>query len=415
MASKTDIDQDALAAEWGLALDSPGDAAPAPAPPSAPAVVRPAETGAAEGGTDDAMAAEWAAMIDDGSQFVQAAKGGAERILNQEEIDGLLGFSPADVNLSDNSGIRAIINSAMVSYERLPMLEIVFDRLVRLMTTSLAQLHLRQRRSLASTASRRCGSATISTPFRCPRSSPCSRPRNGTISACSPSIPSLIYSIIDVLLGGRRGQTVIRVEGRPYTTIETSLVKRMIEVVLADAELAFKPLSPVTFNIDRLETNPRFAAISRPANAAILVRLRIDMEDRGGNIELLLPYATIEPIRDVLLQMFMGEKFGRDPIWEGHLATEIGQAEIAVEAVLYEAELPLKQLMALEVGDTLPLHLKPDALVTVRCGDVALTEGRMGRVGDRVAVRVAKPLRKPKTTFAMFEKADETSTRMEAQ
>ena len=63
--------------------------------------------------------------------------------------------------------------------------------------------------------------------------------------------------------------------------------------------------------------------------------------------------------------------------------------------------------MKLEVGDTLMLELKPDALVTVRCGDVTLTEGRMGRVGDRVAVRVAKPLRKPKTTFAMFEKADE--------
>ena len=66
--------------------------------------------------------------------------------------------------------------------------------------------------------------------------------------------------------------------------------------------------------------------------------------------------------------------------------------------------------MKLEVGDTLTLELKPDALVTVRCGDVTLTEGRMGRVGDRVAVRVAKPLRKPHTTFAMFEKADETST-----
>ena len=127
----------------------------------------------------------------------------------------------------------------------------------------------------------------------------------------------------------------------------------MIEVVLADAELAFKPLSPVKFNIDRLETNPRFAAISRPANAAILVRLRIDMEDRGGNIELLLPYATIEPIRATLLQMFMGEKFGRDPIWEDHLATEIGQAQIDVDAVLYEARLPLRQMMSLNVGDTL--------------------------------------------------------------
>ena len=138
------------------------------------------------------------------------------------------------------------------------------------------------------------------------------------------------------------------------------------------------------------------------------------MDDRGGKIEILLPYATIEPIRDVLLQMFMGEKFGRDPIWEGHLATEIGLAEIAVDAVLYEAELPLGQLMKLKVGDTLTLDLKSDALVTVRCGDVPLTEGRMGRVGDRVAVRVTKPLRKPKTTFAMFEMADATSNRMDA-
>jgi flagellar motor switch protein FliM len=171
----------------------------------------------------------------------------------------------------------------------------------------------------------------------------------------------------------------------------------------------------VKFNIDRLETNPRFAAISRPANAAILVRLRIDMEDRGGTIELLLPYATIEPIRDVLLQMFMGEKFGRDPNWEGHLATELGIAEIAVDAVLYEARLPLQQIMKLDVGDTLMLELKSDAPVIVRCGDVTLTEGRMGRVGDRVAVRVAKPLRKPNMTYAMFETAGGSGNRMEAQ
>ena len=62
---------------------------------------------------------------------------GAERILNQDEIDSLLGFDLSDDESSERTGIRAIINSALVSYERLPMLEIVFDRLVRLMTTSL--------------------------------------------------------------------------------------------------------------------------------------------------------------------------------------------------------------------------------------------------------------------------------------
>jgi flagellar motor switch protein FliM len=86
-----------------------------------------------------------------------------------------------------------------------------------------------------------------------------------------------------------------------------------------------------------------------------------------------------------------------------------------VDAVLYEAELPLKQLMTLKVGDTLPLGIRPDALVSVRCGDVTLSEGRMGRVGDHVAIRVSKPLQKPHTTYAMFEKADEQTKLMEAQ
>ncbi|MBV9346638.1 MAG: flagellar motor switch protein FliM [Pseudolabrys sp.] len=398
MANKDQIDQDALAAEWGLALEAEGQNAP-----GAPA----------EGGTgEDAAAAQWAAMVDESPQFNQGAKGGAERILNQEEIDGLLGFSLADVSLNDRSGIRAIIDSAMVSYERLPMLEIVFDRLVRLMTTSLRNFTSDNVEvSLDRITSVRFGDYLNSIPL--PAILAVFKAEEWDNFGLVTVNSGLIYSIIDVLLGGRRGQNTVRVEGRPYTTIESNLVKRMIEVVLADAELAFKPLSPVKFNIDRLETNPRFAAISRPANAAILVRLRIDMEDRGGNIELLLPYATIEPIRAVLLQMFMGEKFGRDPIWEGHLATEIGEAQIGVDAVLYEAQLPLRRMMKLDVGDTLMLELKTDALVRLRCGEVTLTEGRMGKVGDRVAVRVAKPLRPPKTTFAMFENADEATNRLE--
>src|SRR6201747_712159 len=400
MSGNDQVDQDAIAAQWEASLDSedPAEAAQA----------------AAANELSGNMALQWAAMVEDAGRSTSHGKIGTERVLSQEEIDNLLGFSVGDVNLNDNSGIRAIIDSAMVSYERLPMLEIVFDRLVRLMTTSLRNFTSDNVEvSLDRITSVRFGDYLNSIPL--PAILAVFKAEEWDNFGLFTVDSSLIYSIIDVLLGGRRGQTAIRIEGRPYTTIESNLVKRMVEVILADAELAFKPLSPVKFNIDRLETKPRFAAISRSANAAILVRLRIDMEDRGGNIELLLPYATIEPIRATLLQMFMGEKFGRDAVWEGHLATEIAKAEVAVDAVLYEANIPLKQLMKLKVGDTLPLEMRADALVSLRCGNVTLTEGRMGRVGDRVAIRVSKPLRKPNTTFAMFEKADEQTKLMEAQ
>jgi flagellar motor switch protein FliM len=188
---------------------------------------------------------------------------------------------------------------------------------------------------------------------------------------------------------------VTRVEGRPYTTIETNLVSRLVELVLADAEQAFGPLSPVRFNLERLETNPRFATVSRPANAAILVHLRIDMEDRGGKIELLLPYATIEPIREQLLQMFMGEKFGRDPTWEGHLATEIHTSEVDVDAVLFDEQMSLQKVLDLQVGQTIVFEATPQDPVVIRCGDVPLTSGVMGRRGNNISVRITRPLVRP--------------------
>jgi flagellar motor switch protein FliM len=314
-----------------------------------------------------------------------------ERVLNQDEIDSLLGFDLGGDDGADKSGIRAIINSALVSYERLPMLEIVFDRLVRLMTTSLRNFTSDNVEvSLDSMSSMRFGDYLNSIPlpailavFRAEELD-----NYGLLTVDS----NLIYSIVDVLLGGRRGTAALRIEGRPYTTIERVLVQRMVEVILADARAAFEPLTPVNFNLDRLETNPRFAAIARPANAAILVKLRIDMEDRGGRIELLLPYATLEPIRKMLLQQFMGEKFGRDNIWESHLATELWTTETEVRAVLDEQTTTLAKVLEMKVGDTLILNATPESEVSIRCGQIPLTTGRMGRKGRHIAVRVERPI-----------------------
>jgi flagellar motor switch protein FliM len=155
--------------------------------------------------------------------------------------------------------------------------------------------------------------------------------------------------------------------------------------------------------MDRIETNPRFASITRPANAAILIELRLDMEGRGGVIEILLPYATIEPIRELLLQSFMGEKLGRDPTWEGHLATEVFSAAVDLEAILHEMKMPLRNIVNLKKGDTILFDIKADPMVQIRCGDQPVTQGRMGRLGESIAVQVLQPLIRSKTTLAVFE------------
>ena len=367
--SRSADDEEALMKEWAaMAGDDTG-------------------SGGGEGGDSDAMAAEWEAMLGGGGDEADDTPKDSTRVLNQDEIDSLLGFDDDHGRGDDRSGIQAILNSALVSYERLPMLEVVFDRLVRMMSTSMRNFTSDNVEvSLDNILSLRFGDYLNSIPL--PAMLAVFKAEEWDNYGLLTVDSSLIYSIVDVLLGGRRGTAAMRIEGRPYTTIERNLVERMVHVVLSDLSAAFDPLSPVTFRFDRLETNPRFATISRPSNAAIVAKLRIDMEDRGGRLELLLPYATLEPVRELLLQMFMGEKFGRDSIWETHLAEELWLTEVQMEAVLDEQVMGLRDVLNWKVGSKILLNAQPNSPIDLRCGDVSMFRGRMGRKGPHIAIRV---------------------------
>jgi flagellar motor switch protein FliM len=391
MADEDDkpIDNDAVADEWAAMAGISDDDEDEAVDNDAVAEEWAAMAGVGEEGDDDNGDGEAATSDDDDGPRHEASN----RVLNQDEIDSLLGFDGMEDDGGNHSGIRAIVNSALVSYERLPMLEIIFDRLVRLMSTSLRNFTSDNIEvSLDNITSIRFGDYLNSIPL--PAMLTVFRAEEWDNYGLLTVDSNLIYSIVDVLLGGRRGTAAMRIEGRPYTTIEQTLVERMISVILKDISAAFDPLSRVTFTFDRLETNPRFASIARPANAAILVRLRLDMEDRGGRLEMLLPYATIEPVRELLLQRFMGEKFGRDSIWESHLATELWSTDVLVDAVLDEQVMSLRDVMNFEVGQTLMLSAGPKDDVQIRARDIPLMTGKMGRMGEKVSIRIDENSRK---------------------
>ena len=358
--------------------------------------------------SDEAALEEWDAMSDDDSPTADvdsileadatpAFDGGADfgdeddgeggtRILNQEEIDSLLGFDD-DEAVGETSGVMALINSAMVNYERLPMLDIVFDRLVRLMSTSLRNLTTDNVEvSLDQVSTVRFGDYMNSIPL--PAMLSVFKAEEWDDNGLFVTDSALIYSIVDVLLGGRKGTPAIRVEGRPYTTIETKLVEKMVQTALGDLSSAFDPLSPVSFTLDRMETNPRFATITQSGNACVLARLRVDMGDRGGRVEVLIPYATLEPIRELLLQMFMGEKFGRDSIWESHLTHELYKTDVQLQAILGEKVMSLGDMLNWKVGSRIMFNTRIEEDLELRCGDFPMFKGPVGQKQENIAVRV---------------------------
>lgn len=306
----------------------------------------------------------------------------AKSIYTEDSSSGFL-----KVTNVPQQGISSVVSSSAVYYERLPMLEVVFDRLVRLMTTTMRNFSGENVEiSLESISSVRFGDYMNSIPVPSMVNVFLAEEwdNHGIVLVDT----DLIYTMIDVLLGGRRGSTPMRFDSRHFTTIEMNLIERLVMVFLSDLSAAFDPLCPITFRFDRMETNPKFASITRPTNVAVLVRLGVQLDTRGGCIELLVPYATLEPIRELLLQNFMGEKFGRDSIWESHLIKELLHTDLEVDAILDEVMVDLSEVISWKVGSHLQLNATPDSLVKVVCGNIPLFMGNVGKKTGNVAIKI---------------------------
>jgi len=306
-----------------------------------------------------------------------------------QQVDEIL-KDKTTLSSDKHHSVDLLTSAKNISYERLPMLEVVFDRLLRLLTTTLrnftsenVELKLKYIRSIRyGTYIEEADIPGIFTVFQL---------KQWGTSGLLYISNKLVFSVIEILLGGRKTETRSFSE-RPYTSLERSLVERFAKVIFHDMTLAFEPIENVRYEFDRLETNPTFLSIVEPTSASIKVRIEVSMDKRGGYFDFLIPYASIEPAREKLLQMFTGEKFGQDNIWETHLMRELWETNIEANVILSERRVKLSEVMNWKVGDFFPLEAKSDSDVTLKCKDKPIVMGSIGNRNRYVAVKVKRNL-----------------------
>jgi flagellar motor switch protein FliM len=297
-----------------------------------------------------------------------------------------------DAQHANPHALSTLIHGNAARYERLPMAEIVFERLARILGGSLRNLfqdnvdvrlaELGSQRltdSIADIGDPGAGPTSLLAVFRA---------REWDNLGILVIDYDTIYNLTEILLGGRsmspRQPRIVR----PLTSIERNLTERLIRIVLHDLTASFAPICTVNFELERTETDPRFAAVGRNSGAALFARIGLITTGRHGSVGIILPYATIEPVRELLLQQFMGEKFGRDSIWEAHLAEELWHTDIELEAVLDQQTMKLSVLMALREGDIMQLGTSKNATIALRCGEITLFDAQLGVRNGRIAAEI---------------------------
>jgi flagellar motor switch protein FliM len=202
--------------------------------------------------------------------------------------------------------------------------------------------------------------------------------------------PTLIFGVIDTLYGGI-GKFQTRIEGRDFSATEQRVINRLVNVITEEYKKAWKGVYPLELEYQRSEMQPQFANIATPSEIVVATSFSLEIGEISGSIHICMPYATLEPIRDVLYSSTQGDSMEVDKRWVNVLTQEIQSAEVRLVAELAKSDATVEQLIAMKPGDFIELERKPR--IKAYIDGVPVFECQYGTHNKKYAIRIEKNLR----------------------
>lgn len=201
--------------------------------------------------------------------------------------------------------------------------------------------------------------------------------------------PNLVFTVVDSMFGGD-GRFHTRVEGREFTQTEHRIIQRLLEVLFQAYGKSWDPVYKLEFEFVRSEVNPQFANIATPNEVVVVTTFEVEFTGVGGAIHICMPYAMIEPIRELLYSTMQGDHVIADKRWLHMLSRQIQSAEIELTAVLGHARTTVDHVLKMKVGDVIPLEVA-DA-IQVQVDSVPVMECKYGVSNGQYALKVERML-----------------------
>lgn len=285
-----------------------------------------------------------------------------DQVLSQTEVDALLNAvsdgrsdSTEAAKQGDTSGIvhYDLANQDRIIRGRMPTLDIIHDRFIRLFRISLsAALRKVANIGVNSSGPIKFGEFMNSLPLPSCLNILRIEPLRG--SAVMVIESKLLYALVDSLFGGA-DVPYTKIEGKDFTQIEIKVARRIVMAAIDDLEKAWAPVFPITIHYSRTEINPQFVAIVPPSDVVISTAFDVELEKMSGSIKLVIPYSTLEPIKSKLSVGFQNEQLEVDHIWINRIKAQLMNTKINITANIGDCWLNVREFMELSPGDILIL------------------------------------------------------------
>ena len=319
----------------------------------------------------------------------------ADSFLSQDEVDALLKGVTGEVDdvpavPDDYSGVRPynLATQERIVRGRMPTLEIINERFARQLRIGLYNFLRR-------------GVEVSAGPVKVTKYSEFIRnlvvPTNLNLVQFKPLRgtalmifnPDLVFLMVDNLFGGD-GRFHTRVEGRDFTLTEHRIIQRVLNIVFETYSKSWEPIYPIEFEFIRSEMNTQFANIATPNEVVVSITFAIELGQVSGEMHFCMPYSMIEPIKDLLVSSMQAENLEVDKRWIRLMRQQIQIAEVEIVTDLGTAQVSLRDIVNMKVGDVIPLEIPKT--VEAKVDGVPVMECAYGKFNGQYTLRVEKML-----------------------
>ncbi len=321
-----------------------------------------------------------------------------QQILSQDEVDALLqGITGESQKLEteavDKSSVQSynLASQERIVRGRMPTMEIINERFARNIRIGLFNFIRRSPEiSIGSIKVQKYSAflreIVVPTNFNIVSVRPL---RGSGLIVCD---PTLVFAVIDALFGGA-GKYRTRIEGRDFSPTEQRTITRLVEVITTEYKRAWLGIYPLELDYQRSEMQPQFANIATPSEIVVATSFTLEIGETSGTIHFCIPYATLEPIRDVLYSTIQGDAAEPDKRWVNLMKQQIQSANVDLVAELAHAPATVEQLLAFKPGDFIELDLRP--AIEAKVSGVPVFDCHYGISNGRYALKVNQMLTNP--------------------